>query len=97
MTSSPFYLTIKQCITRLFTLKGLKVGIEVGRMERRQERKLARKGGWNKLLSTGLVRKLIVVGIAAFLIGLLIFNIFIWTSDVSKLEKPVPQPTIIYD
>lgn len=29
--------------------------------------------------------------------GILVLNIFIWTSDVSKLEKPAPQPTIIYD
>lgn len=28
---------------------------------------------------------------------LLILNVFIWSTDVSKLENPVPQPTIIYD
>lgn len=32
-----------------------------------------------------------------FLCALLIFNIFVWKSDVSKLEEPTPQPTIIYD
>nr|WP_239534820.1 PBP1A family penicillin-binding protein [Solibacillus kalamii] len=35
---------------------------------------------------------------SVFLLGcFLIFNIFVWASDVSKLEEPTPQPTIIYD
>jgi penicillin-binding protein 2A len=66
-------------------------------MERRQQHKLSRKGVWNKLRSNSLIVKLLLVGITLGLSSLLIFNICIWTSDVSKLEKPVPQPTIIYD
>ena len=69
----------------------------VGRMERRQQRKSSRKGLWNQLRSNRLGAKLLGGGILLFLISLLIVNIFIWTSDVSKLEKPAPQPTIIYD
>ncbi|MEH6994870.1 hypothetical protein V7075_19515, partial [Neobacillus drentensis] len=49
------------------------------------------------MLSKGITKKLIVAGIITALCGLLIVNIFIWTSDVSKLNQPAPQPTIIYD
>lgn len=31
------------------------------------------------------------------LVTFLIINVFIWTTDVSKLEEPAPQPTIIFD
>jgi penicillin-binding protein 2A len=41
--------------------------------------------------------KLVLIGTVAVLSCLLILNILIWTSDVSKLENPAPQPTIIYD
>ncbi|AMO87689.1 penicillin-binding protein [Solibacillus silvestris] len=41
--------------------------------------------------------KLIAVGSVFLLCCFLIFNIFVWASDVSKLEEPTPQPTIIYD
>ncbi|WP_256241759.1 transglycosylase domain-containing protein [Bacillus sp. V3B] len=63
-------------------------------MERRQQRK---KGLWNRLRSNRLGVKLVGGGTLLFLISFLIVNIFIWKSDVSLLEKPVPQPTIIYD
>ena len=71
----------------------------VGRMERRQQQqqKRSRKSLWNPLRFNRLGAKLLGVGILLFLISLLIVNIFIWKSDVSKLEKTVPQPTIIYD
>ncbi|MFJ5760437.1 transglycosylase domain-containing protein [Neobacillus sp. NPDC093182] len=65
-------------------------------MERRQQRKTS-KWDWRQLLSKGIAKRLIAAGIIAALCGLLIVNIFIWTSDVSKLNKPAPQPTIIYD
>lgn len=40
----------------------------------------------------------VIVGASVFLLCcLLVVNIFIWKSDVSKLEEPTPQPTIIYD
>ena len=69
----------------------------MGRMERRQQRKASKKWDWSQFLSKGLVKKLIIAGIIVVLACFLIVNIFIWTSDVSKLQKPAPQPTIIYD
>ncbi len=69
----------------------------VGRMERRQQQKRSKNGLWNPLRSNRLGAKLLGVGMLLFLISLLIVNIYIWKSDVSKLEKPAPQPTIIYD
>ena len=66
-------------------------------MERRQQQKRSKKGLWNPLRSKALGAKLLGVGILLFLISVLIVNIYIWKSDVSKLEKPAPQPTIIYD
>ncbi|MEC1521072.1 PBP1A family penicillin-binding protein [Neobacillus niacini] len=65
-------------------------------MERRQQRKTS-KWDWRQLFSKGIAKKMIVIGMIAALCGLLIVNVFIWTSDVSKLNKPAPQPTIIYD
>jgi penicillin-binding protein 2A len=72
-------------------------GKDVGRMEQRQQRKASKQRDWSQFLKRDLVRKLIIAGIIIALSGLLIVNIFIWTSDVSKLNKPAPQPTIIYD
>jgi penicillin-binding protein 2A len=66
-------------------------------MEQRQQRKASKQRDWSKFLKKDLVKKLLIAGIVAVLCGLLIVNIFIWTSDVSKLNKPAPQPTIIYD
>src|SRR4051794_14807312 len=66
-------------------------------MERSQQQKRSKNGLWNPLRFNRLGAKLLGVGILLFLISLLIVNIFIWRSDVSKLEKPVPQPTILYD
>ena len=69
----------------------------MGRIERRQQRKASKQWDWSQFLTKGLLRKLIIAGIIAVLACFLIVNIFIWTSDVSKLNKPAPQPTIIYD
>jgi penicillin-binding protein 2A len=69
----------------------------VGRMEQRQQRKASKRRDWSQFLKKDFVRKLIIAGILLALCGLLIVNIFIWTSDVSKLNEPAPQPTIIYD
>lgn len=66
-------------------------------MEQRQQRKASKRRDWSQFLKKGLLRKLIIAGILLALCGLLIVNIFIWTSDVSKLNEPAPQPTIIYD
>ncbi|HWL26909.1 MAG TPA: transglycosylase domain-containing protein, partial [Ureibacillus sp.] len=41
--------------------------------------------------------KIVIAGLTMALCCFLILNIFIWRSDVSKLENPAPQPTIIYD
>jgi penicillin-binding protein 2A len=66
-------------------------------MEQRQQRKASNQRDWSQFLKKDLVKKLIIAGIITAICGLLIVNIFIWTSDVSKLNKPAPQPTIIYD
>ncbi|MEH7245934.1 PBP1A family penicillin-binding protein [Neobacillus niacini] len=66
------------------------------RMERHERRK-AFKGDWTQFFSRGLVKKVLIAGIVSLLTCFLIVNIFIWTSNVSKLNKPAPQPTIIYD
>ena len=66
-------------------------------MERRQQRKASKQWEWSQFLSKGFVKKLIIAGIIGVLACFLVVNIFIWTSDVSKLEEPAPQPTIIYD
>lgn len=66
------------------------------RVERRQQQKLTGRI-WRKVKDKKIMMK-VIVGASIFLLCcLLIFNIFIWTSDVSKLEEPTPQPTIIYD
>lgn len=72
-------------------------GKDVGRMEQRQQRKASKQRDWSQFLKKDLVKKLILAGIITAICGLLIVNIFIWASDVSKLNKPAPQPTIIYD
>lgn len=64
-------------------------------MENRQQRKSSKKF-WSYFQSRNM-KKLILASIAFALVCLLVINIFIWTSDVSKLEEPAPQPTIIYD
>ncbi len=68
----------------------------MGRMEKRQKRKSSRKL-WSKLNSKSVKTKILAAGLAAVYACFLILNILIWTSDVSKLETPAPQPTIIYD
>ncbi|MER2120494.1 MAG: PBP1A family penicillin-binding protein [Solibacillus sp.] len=66
------------------------------RVERRQQQKLSGRI-CRKVKDKKIIMK-IIVGASIFLLCcFLIFNIFIWTSDVSKLEEPTPQPTIIYD
>jgi len=66
-------------------------------MEQRQQRKASKQRDWSQLFKKDLLKKLVIAGIITAIFGLLIVNIFIWTSDVSKLNKPAPQPTIIYD
>ncbi|MBM7665880.1 penicillin-binding protein 2A [Solibacillus kalamii] len=66
------------------------------RTERRQQQKINGRI-WSKVKNKKIMVKVIAMG-SVFLLGcFLIFNIFVWASDVSKLEEPTPQPTIIYD
>ncbi|SDN73007.1 penicillin-binding protein 2A [Psychrobacillus sp. OK028] len=66
------------------------------RMERRKQKKLNGQI-WSKFKGKKIKVKILVAGSILFLCSLLLLNILIWTSDVSKLEEPTPQPTIIYD
>ncbi|MGA4515685.1 transglycosylase domain-containing protein [Solibacillus silvestris] len=66
------------------------------RVERRQQQKLTGRI-WSKVKDKKIMVKVIAVSSVFLLCCFLIFNIFIWASDVSKLEEPTPQPTIIYD
>ncbi|RUL52145.1 transglycosylase domain-containing protein [Lysinibacillus antri] len=66
------------------------------RMENRQHRKLTGRI-WRKFKNKKMMAKILIAGLVLVLCCLLIFNILIWTSDVSKIEEPIPQPTIIYD
>lgn len=68
----------------------------MGRMDRRQQRKTT-MNIWSRLKKKSVVAKIFMGGAAIFLCGILVLNILIWTSDVSKLEDPAPRPTIIYD
>ncbi|MGG3928001.1 PBP1A family penicillin-binding protein [Metabacillus fastidiosus] len=68
----------------------------MGRIERKQQQKLLRKT-WSWWFSKSLLLKIVSIILAFTLCILFVLNIIIWTSDVSKLEDPVPQPTIIYD
>ncbi|WP_462413625.1 transglycosylase domain-containing protein [Neobacillus sp. Marseille-QA0830] len=52
---------------------------------------------WGQFLSKGWIKKLLLAAIIAAICCLLIVNILIWRTDVSKLNTPAPQPTIIYD
>ena len=68
----------------------------MGRFENRHQRKRPKKM-WSPIQSKSILLKIVGTGIVAILCGLLILNVLIWTSDVSKLEQPAPQPTVIYD
>lgn len=63
-------------------------------MEKRKEKRSLKK---KSFLAKKVFVKIIAVFLLTVICGLLFINILIWTSDVSKLEKPAPQPTIIYD
>jgi penicillin-binding protein 2A len=65
-------------------------------MDRRQQQK-STKRIWSNFKNKSMKVKVLVASSVFVLCSFLIFNILIWTSDVSKLEDPAPQPTIIYD
>ncbi|WP_157077341.1 transglycosylase domain-containing protein [Robertmurraya korlensis] len=65
-------------------------------MERRQQRRSS-KFSWSAFSSKGATRKILAAVIGLALVFFIIFNVLIWTTDVSKLEEPAPQPTIIID
>lgn len=69
----------------------------MGRMDKRQQRKFSLRKIWNQRYSKKLLLKIMAIVTTFTICVLLILNVFIWTTDVSKLENPVPQPTIIYD
>ncbi len=72
----------------------------MGRMERRQQLKQQQKSSrrigmpWR---SKGLMFKITTATAALIACMLLVFYIAVLASDVSKLEDPAPQPTVIYD
>ncbi|MFX3623643.1 MAG: transglycosylase domain-containing protein [Ectobacillus sp.] len=68
----------------------------MGRIERRQQKKASNKL-WQWLYTKGWMKKILAAAVASALLVLLVLNILIWTSDVSKLDTPAPQPTLIYD
>lgn len=68
----------------------------MGRMERRQQRRSS-KFFWNAFTSKSTKMKILAAAIGVALVFFIVFNILIWTTDVSKLEEPAPQPTIIFD
>jgi len=68
------------------------VGQDLGRMEKRKE-----KRSFKRTFSNRLIIKILAFLFFIAICGIFILNVFIWTSDVSKLEKPAPQPTVIYD
>lgn len=68
----------------------------MGRYENRQQGKQLRSKR-KRLTPKGIVKKIIAAGIVIALFGVVIINILIWKSDISKLNQPAPQPTIIFD
>lgn len=68
------------------------MGQDLGRMEKRKE-----KRSFKRTFSNRLIIKILAFLFFIAICGIFILNVFIWTSDVSKLEKPAPQPTVIYD
>lgn len=66
-------------------------------MDKRQQRKFSLRKIWNRRYSKKFLLKIMAIVTTFTICVLLILNVFIWSTDVSKLENPVPQPTIIYD
>jgi penicillin-binding protein 2A len=65
-------------------------------MERRQQRRSS-KLSWRVFTSRSLQVKILLAAIGLAIVSFLIVNVLIWTTDVSKLEEPAPQPTFIFD
>ena len=73
-----------------------KGGLHLGRMERRRQQK--RFNGFREWCkSKRLIKILCISSIGVFVCGLLVLNLLINISDVSKLEEVEPRPTFIYD
>lgn len=64
-------------------------------MERRQQAK--RQWQFSDKVKSFNWKALLLISIVMTLFGLLLFNILVWSSDVSKLSTPEPRPTFIYD
>ena len=73
-----------------------KGGLHLGRMERRRQQK--RFNGFREWCkSKRLIKIFCISSIGVFVCGLLVLNLLINFSDVSKLEEVEPRPTFIYD
>ncbi|KAA0548775.1 PBP1A family penicillin-binding protein [Bacillus sp. BGMRC 2118] len=66
-------------------------------MSRIQNRKQISTSLLQTFKSMKLLYKLAIVLVVLFFVGLLLLNILIQVSDVSKLEHPEPVPTLIFD
>ena len=71
-------------------------GIYLRRMERKQQQKQLKVGEKRSNLNK-LFRILLFGMLGVIICGLVMVNLFISSSDVSKLEEPEPRPTFIYD
>lgn len=70
----------------------------MGRLERRQQKERSRsKLKWSGFKFNSTKEKLIGICAGLVILGFLVLNIMIWSSDVSKLEDPAPLPTVIFD
>lgn len=67
----------------------------MGRIEHKQQQKRLNKKKWSNIKKP--IRLLFFVILLVVLCGLVIVNLLISSSDVSKLEEPEPRPTFIYD
>ncbi|MCM3745383.1 PBP1A family penicillin-binding protein [Sporosarcina luteola] len=68
----------------------------MGRMENRQQQKKEKiRNKWSDMKKP--IRILLFGMLVVVICGLVIVNLLISSSDVSKLEEPEPRPTFIYD
>ena len=68
-------------------------------MKRSEYREQQQKKAPKKKISLKkkIIRFVVISGLLAVLCALLVLNVFIAFSDVSKLEEPAPRSTVIYD
>jgi penicillin-binding protein 2A len=71
--------------------------MSVNRIERRLQRKQESNSLWKRFKSYQLKYQILLILLLIWIVSLLVLNIMIWSADVSKLENPEPQPTLIFD